>query len=83
MVDNHPRPEGGARGGGVVIYHNFHGYRASTVLYPALQSDWSTIRYGVIPWTYMYLVTLLATRNGPQLLHIPRGNLIGPRSVAM
>ena len=39
MVDNHPIPEGGARGWGVVIYHNSHGYRASTDLYPTV--DWS------------------------------------------
>ena len=39
MADNHPRPEGGARGPRVVICHNSHGYSASTDLYPTV--DWS------------------------------------------
>ena len=39
MVDNLPNPEGGARGWGVVIYHNSHGDCTSTDLYPTV--DWS------------------------------------------
>ena len=31
MVDNHPRPEGAARGRGVVIDHNSHGYRQGLI----------------------------------------------------
>ena len=39
MVDNHTSPSGSALGSRVVIYHNSHGYRASTDLYPTV--DWS------------------------------------------
>ena len=39
MVDNHASPSGSALGSQVVIYHNSHGYCASTDLYPNV--DWS------------------------------------------
>jgi hypothetical protein len=40
-ADNHPRPEGRARGGGVVIYDNSHGYRTFNNLYPTV--DWAMV----------------------------------------